>query len=176
MVVTVSRREDEEFDAFMRASWSSLFRTAVLMTGDVHLAEDILQNAMGQVYKSWHRVSRVQHPRSYARAILANEVSTWWRRRSSSELPVASWPETVTGPGVDDQVADADLMWRALATLSVRQRAVVVLRYYEDLSGAEIASVLGISEGAVKSHAHRALGALETALTAGATSERNPRA
>ncbi len=171
----VSRREDEEFDAFMTASWSSLYRTAVLMTSDTHLAEDMLQNAMGKVFKSWHRVSRVEHARSYARAILANEVSTWWWRQSSSELPVETWPESTSTPGLDDQVVDADLVWQALATLPVLQRAVVVLRYYEDLSGAEIASVLGISEGAVKSHTHRALRALETALKAGATSERRPR-
>lgn len=172
----VSRREDEQFDAFMTASWSSLYRTAVLMTGDTHLAEDMLQNAMGKVYKSWHRVSRVEHPRSYARAILANEVSTWWRRQSSSELPVEAWPESTSAPGVDDQVVNADLMWQALSILPARQRAVVVLRYYEDLSGAEIASVLGITEGAVKSHTHRALRALENALTAGAANERGAQA
>jgi RNA polymerase sigma-70 factor (sigma-E family) len=172
----VSRREDEQFDAFMTASWSSLYRTAVLMTGDSHLAEDLLQNTMGKVYKSWHRVSRVEHPRSYARAILANEVSTWWRKQSSAELPVESWPEPAHGSGLDDQVVDADLMWQALDTLPARQRSVVVLRYYEDLSVAEIASVLSISEGAVKSHTHRALRALETALTAGAGNERGPQA
>jgi RNA polymerase sigma-70 factor (sigma-E family) len=172
----VSRRIDETFDAFMTASWSSLYRTAVLMTGDTHLAEDMLQNAMGKVYKSWHRVSQVEHPRSYARAILANEVSTWWRRQSSSELPVETWPDSASTSRVDDQVVDADLMWKALSTLPARQRAVVVLRYYEDLSGAEIASALGISEGTVKSHTHRALRALETALTAGASNERGPQA
>ena len=172
----VSRRQDEQFDAFMTASWPSLYRTAVLMTGDTHLAEDLLQNAMGKVYKSWHRVSQVEHPRSYARAILANEVATWWRRRSSSELPVETWPEPTSAVGLDDQVVNADLMWEALSTLPARQRAVVVLRYYEDLSGAEIARVLDISEGAVKTHAHRALRALETALTTGAGNERGPQA
>jgi RNA polymerase sigma-70 factor (sigma-E family) len=172
----VSRREDEQFDAFMTASWPSLYRTAVLMTGDTHLAEDLLQNAMGKVYKSWHRVSRVEHPRSYARAILANEVATWWRKRSSSELPVETWPERPSTVGLDDQVVEADLMREALDTLPPRQRAVVVLRYYEDLSGAEIARVLGISEGAVKTHAHRALHALETALTTGAGNDRGQQA
>ena len=135
----VSRREDEEFDAFMTASWSSLYRTAVLMTGDHAPRRGLLQNTMGKVYKSWRRVSRVEHPRSYARAILANEVATWWRRRSSSELPVETWPETTSTSGLDDQVVDADLMWQALSRLPARQRAVVVLRYYEDLSGAEVA-------------------------------------
>jgi RNA polymerase sigma-70 factor (sigma-E family) len=171
----VSRRKDDEFDAFMTASWPSLYRTAVLMTGDAHLAEDLLQNTMGKVFKSWRRVSRVEHPRSYARAILANEVSNWWRRRSSSELPVEAWPEDDSTAGLDDRVVDRDLMWRALSKLPARQRAVIVLRYYEDLSGTEIAAVLGISDGAVKSHTHRALRTLESALTA-AGNERGPRA
>jgi RNA polymerase sigma-70 factor (sigma-E family) len=168
----VSSRRDDEFDAFMTASWSSLFRTAVLMTGDAHLAEDMLQNTMGKVYKSWRRVSRFEHPRSYARAILANEVSSWWRRRSSSELPVETWPDDDSTSGLDEQVVDKDLMWQALGKLPARQRAVLVLRYYEDLSGPEIAAVLGISEGAVKAHTHRGLRTLESALTAGAGNER----
>ena len=172
----MGRHRDEEFDAFMVASWPSLYRTAVLMTGDPHLAEDMLQSAMGKVYASWRRVSRVDHPRSYARAILANEVSTWWRKRSSHERLVETWPEPVSSDDVGERVGEADLMWRALRALPARQRTVVVLRYYEDLTGAEIASVLGISEGAVKSHTHRALRSLETALRAEAGNERRPRA
>jgi len=172
----VSRREDEEFDAFMTASWPSLYHTAVLMTGNAQLAEDLLQNTMGKVYKSWRRVSRAEHPRAYARTILANEVTSWWRRRSSYELPVDSLPEPASTSGIEEQIVDADLMWQALSRLPARQRAVVVLRYYEDLSGAEIAATLGISEGAVKSHAHRALRTLESALAAGVESERGPQA
>jgi RNA polymerase sigma-70 factor (sigma-E family) len=172
----MGRRYDKEFDAFMIASWPSLYRTAVLMTGDPHLAEDMLQSAMGKVYKSWRRVSQVEHPRSYARAVLANEVSGWWRKRSSHERPVDTWPERSSSYDVGDRVGDADLMWQALGRLPERQRAVVVLRYYEDLTGAETATVLGISEGAVKSHTHRALRSLETALSADAGDERGPRA
>jgi RNA polymerase sigma-70 factor (sigma-E family) len=161
----VARRYDEEFDEFMTASWPSLYRTAVLMTGDAHLAEDLLQNTMGKVYKAWPRVSRADHPRSYARTILANEVSSWWRKRSSFELPMESRPDDTTTPGHDDRIVQADLVWQALRMLTARQRAVVVLRYYEDLSGAEIGAALGISEGAVKAHTHKALRALESRLT-----------
>jgi RNA polymerase sigma-70 factor (sigma-E family) len=164
----VARRHDEEFDAFMTASWPSLYRTAVLMTGDVHLAEDLLQNTMGKVYKAW---PRAEHPRSYARTILAHEVSSWWRKRSSSERPTETWAEEASTPGHDDRIADADMVWQALRQLTVRQRAVMVMRYYEDLSGAEIAAALGISEGAVKAHAHQALRSLESRLTAGAGNE-----
>ncbi len=167
----VARRHDAEFDEFMMASWTSLYRSAVLMTGDVHLAEDLLQNTMGKVYKAWPRFSRVEHPRAYARKILANEVSSWWRKRSSSELPIASRADDTSTPGHDDRIAQADMVWRALRQLPARQRAVMVLRYYEDLNGAEIAAALGISQGAVKAHAHQALRALESTLTAGAGNE-----
>ena len=79
----MGRRYDDEFDAFMTASWASMYRTALLLTGDAHLAEDLLQNTMGKVYKAWPRVSQVEHPRAYARTILANEATSWWRKRSS---------------------------------------------------------------------------------------------
>src|SRR5262245_19027137 len=113
----MGRRNDQDFDEFMVASWPSLYRTAVLMTSDPQLAEDMLQNAMGKVYKSWRRVSRVEHPRSYARAVLANEVSGWWRKRSSHERPVDTWPERAAAVDVGDQVGNADLVWRALGAL-----------------------------------------------------------
>jgi RNA polymerase sigma-70 factor (sigma-E family) len=161
----VRSRQDEEFDAFMTASWASLYRTALLLTGDAQLAEDLLQITMGKVYKSWARVSRVEHPRSYARAILAHEAASWRRKRSSSELPSEIRADSATSPAHDDRVVQADWIWQALQQLPTRQRAVVVLRYYEDLTGAEIAAALGISEGAVKAHAHHALRALEGTLT-----------
>jgi RNA polymerase sigma-70 factor (sigma-E family) len=161
----VRRSHDEEFDAFMTASWASLYRTAVLMTGDAHLAEDLLQTTMGKVYKSWPRVLRLDHPRAYARAILANEAASWRRKRSSSELPSDVRLDLIPTPGPDDQVVQSDWIWQSLKQLPPRQRAVVVLRYYEDLTGAEIAAALGISEGAVKAHAHHALRALESTLT-----------
>ena len=169
-----TRRQDEEFDAFMTASWASLYRTAMLITGDVHLAEDLLQNAMGKVYKAWPRVSRVAHPRAYARTVLANEASSWWRTRSSSEVPTETLPEETAASSHDDRVVEADVMWQALGQLP--SRAVLVLRYYEDLSGAEIAAVLGISEGTVKSHAHRALRTLETTLMTGADNAKGAQA
>lgn len=176
----VSKRDDDGFDAFMTSSWASLYRTAVLMTGDTHLAEDLLQNAMGKVYRSWTRVARVDHPRSYARTVLANEVASWWRKKSSSELPTepsaGRWLSVASAPGVDDQVVQKDLVWHALAELAPRQRAVLVLRYYEDLTEAEIAAALGISPGTVKATAHQALQALEGKLTAAASRENGSQA
>jgi RNA polymerase sigma-70 factor (sigma-E family) len=163
--VWVSRPYDDEFDAFMTASWSSLFRAAMLMTGDFHAAEDLLQASMAKVYRAWPRVSRVDHPRAYARTVMTNEAISWSRRRSSSERPVDHWPDQAT-PGHEDRVAETEQVRRLLQLLSPRQRAVVVLRYYEDMSEVEIAAALGMSQGSVKSHAHHALRMLERLVTA----------
>lgn len=161
---TVSKERDEEFDAFMTASWPSLFRAAVLMVGDHHLAEDLLQVTMTKVYKAWPRVSHVEYPRAYARTVMTNQAISWSRRRSSTERPVAVWPETAT-PSHEDQVAQTEQVRRLLQLLPPRQRAVVVLRYYEDMSEVEIASAMGISPGTVKSHAYHAIQTLERLMS-----------
>lgn len=159
----MSRRDDLDFDGFVVASWPSLFRASFLLMGDYQLAEDALQSALAKVYVAWPRVSKVEHPRSYTRAVLTNEAMAWWRRRSSSEQPVAEWPDTsVTGH--EEAVTQAQVVWQALQRLPPRQRAVMVLRYYEDLTEAEIAHTLDISTGSVKTHAHHAVRALSTHL------------
>jgi RNA polymerase sigma-70 factor (sigma-E family) len=163
--VWVSRPYDDEFDAFMTASWSSLFRAAMLMTGDFHAAEDLLQTSMAKVYRAWPRVARVDHPRAYARTVMTNEAISWSRRRSSTERPVDHWPDQAI-PGHEERVAETEQVRRLLQLLSPRQRAVVVLRYYEDMSEVEIATSLGISAGSVKSHAHHALRMLGRLVTA----------
>ncbi len=159
--------EDSDFDEFMSAHWASLFRTAYLLTGDSHLAEDLLQTAFAKVYLSWSKISTMGQPVAYTRKIVTNQAMSWWRRSSSSEVPSLD----ISGDhhaGHEDQVTQASVVWAALATLPTKQRAVMVLRYYEDLSEAEIADTLGISTGSVKSHASAArttlaqrLGALE---------------
>jgi len=161
----VDRRRDADFDEFVQASWSSLFRASYLLMGDHQLAEDLLQTALAKLYVAWPRVSKVEHPRSYARTVLTNEAMTWWRRKSSSEVPVSEWPDTAV-TGHDDAVAQAHVVWRALQQLPPQQRAVMVLRYYEDLTEAEIASTLGISTGSVKTHAHHATRAMGAHLSA----------
>ncbi|MEJ7742635.1 MAG: SigE family RNA polymerase sigma factor [Nocardioidaceae bacterium] len=152
-------RDDLDFDEFVVASWPSLFRASVLLMGDYHLAEDVLQSALAKVYAVWPRVSKVEHPRSYTRTVLTNEAMSWWRRKSSKELPVADWSDAAV-VGHEDSVTQASVVWQALRRLPPRQRAVIVLRYYEDLSEAEIARTLGISTGSVKSHAHHAIRAM----------------
>ena len=155
--------EEADFDEFMNAQWGPQFRTAYLLTGDYQLAEDLLQTAFAKVFRSWSKVSRMGQPAAYTRKIVTNQALSWWRRRSSTEIPTQ---DITSGShaGHEDRVTQASVVWAALATLPARQRAVMVLRYYEDLSEAEIADTLGISAGAVKSHASEARAALAQRL------------
>lgn len=142
------------FSEFVAARSGSLLRTAYLLTGDHQRAEDLVQTTLTKVYLRWPRVSRMDQPGGYARRILINQASSrrWWR--SSRELS-STVPELATD-GYADQVATSRTVWNAVLTLPPRQRAVVVLRYYEDLSEVEIAEVLGMAPGTVKSTAHAA--------------------
>lgn len=155
--------EEADFDEFMTAQWAPLFRTAYLLTGDYQLAEDLLQTAFAKVFLSWSKVSRMGQPVAYTRKIVTNQAMSWWRRRSSSEVPTLDMPSG-DQVGHEDRVTQASVVWAALATLPARQRAVMVLRYYEDLSETEIADTLGISTGSVKSHASAARAALAQRL------------
>ncbi len=142
------------FSEFVAARSRSLFRTAYLLTGDHQRAEDLVQTTLVKVYQRWSRVSAMEQPAAYARRILVNQASSrrWWR--SSRELGV---PVPERGSDVhDDRVATSRTVWNAVLALPPRQRAVVVLRYYEDLSEHEIAEVLGMAPGTVKSTAHAA--------------------
>jgi RNA polymerase sigma-70 factor (sigma-E family) len=146
-----------EFDAFVAARSPNLLRTAYLLTGDRHAAEDLLQTALAKSWFAWRRIDSA--PEAYVRRVIATTYATWWRRRWRVERPTGEVPDT----GEPDQTASIDTrdaLWRALAALPRRQRTVVVLRYFEDLSEAEIAATLGISTGTVKSSASRALATL----------------
>jgi len=150
------RHSDEvRFTGFVRAHSASLFRTAYLMTGDYQRAEDLLQTTLVRVYQRWSRVERMEWPLGYARKVLVSQFASWWRRRSSHESPVLLRDEPAVGDRLEE-VAERDRVWSALLSLPARQRAVMVLRYYEDLSETEIAETLGMAPGTVKSHAHAA--------------------
>ena len=147
--------DDDRFTAFVTANSATLFRTAYLMTGDYQRAADLLQNTLVKVYQRWSRVEVMDRPVAYARKVLVNQSLSWWRRRSSHESPVLVWDERSWDGRVDD-VAEHERVWAAVLTLPPRQRAVMVLKYYEDLSEAEIAATLDMAPGTVKSHAHAA--------------------
>ncbi len=130
-----------------------LLRTAVLLTGDHHRAEDLVQEALTKVAQRWSRLSR-EHPGAYARQILVRDNISWWRRhRRQTVAEVEPPPVASTDPEVDRRL----LLEQALARLTPRQRSVVVLRYYEDLSAQQTADAMGVSVGTVKSQTHLAL-------------------
>lgn len=151
-------RRIADFTDFFHAMWPRLFRTALAITGDRGSAEDALQNAFAKAYAAWPRVSAADHPEAYVRRMVVNEIigsrrHGWWRR----ERPYESVEAATATPSPEAGVVDREMLWTAVLQLPLRQRAVVVLRYYEDLSEAQIADVLGCSAGTVKSQASAAL-------------------
>jgi len=149
--------KDEEFSEFYTSTWARLFRTTYGVAGDRSLAEDALQSAYAKAYGAWSTVRATDHPEAYVRRMAVNEVLNvfrrpWFRRERPGE-PADNLP----APSHEEATLDREALWRAVTALPVRQRAVVVLRYYEDLSEEEIARVLGCSRGTVKSQAFDAL-------------------
>jgi RNA polymerase sigma-70 factor (sigma-E family) len=152
---------DEAFTEFVHAAWPGLYRTAYLLLGDHQLAEDLTQTALAKTYGSWRAVKDPDAARGYARVVLTNTAVSWFRRRSwRNEQPTEQLPETLVEHDPSTRTAVVD----ALATLAPRQRAVIVLRYYDDLSVREVAHALGIAEGTVKSQTSDALARLRTIL------------
>ncbi|MGC4865166.1 SigE family RNA polymerase sigma factor [Micromonospora sp. DT53] len=158
---------EEQFREFVAARSAALLRTAYLLTGDWATAEDLLQTALTKTYLAWKRLGGIEAVEPYARRVLVNTSTSWWRRRWHGERPTEVLPERA---GVDEieQQLDRDLLWRHLRELPNRQRAVLVLRYYEDMSEAQTAAMLDISPGTVKSQASRALATLRRRLGADA--------
>jgi RNA polymerase sigma-70 factor (sigma-E family) len=160
-VQPTSRPDEQEFAELFRGSWARLYRLAVAVSGDPAAAEDDLQAAFAKVYAHWSRVRRADHPDAYVRRMVLNEVLGGRRHGFlKRERPRASVepPGAVASP--ERAVVERDAIWAAVGALPPRQRAVVVLRYYEDLSEAEIADALGCSRGTVKSQASAALASL----------------
>ena len=152
---------DEAFTEFVAASWPSLYRTAYLLLGDRDLAEDLVQTALAKTYASWGKVRDPGAARGYARTTLVNTATSWFRTRGwRAERPTE---RVDTGSYDVDPTLRPD-MAAALARLAPRQRAVVVLRFYEDLSVAQTALALHCSEGTVKSQTSDALNHLRGIL------------
>ncbi|MEV4658357.1 SigE family RNA polymerase sigma factor [Micromonospora sp. NPDC049301] len=148
----------EGFDEFVATRSPRLLRTAFLLTRDWALAEDLLQTALARAWEAWRRIEG--DPEPYVRRIIVNANASWWRRRWRGEVPTADLPEVAAEADRYSGLDDRDRLWRALGRLPRRQRAVLVLRYFEDLSDAEVAEVLRCSVGTVKSQASRAVAKL----------------
>jgi RNA polymerase sigma-70 factor (sigma-E family) len=151
-------RTEQEFEEFALARTSHLYRSAWLLCGDRHQAEDLVQETLAKVYVRWRRplTSRIDNPAAYAQTTLTRTFLSAKRRRSSTELPYSDLPDS---PGPDETaLSDVRFALRdALAELSPADRVVLVLRYLDDLSVDEVADRMGTSAGAVRSRSLRAL-------------------
>ncbi|MEU6840830.1 SigE family RNA polymerase sigma factor [Streptomyces sp. NPDC046716] len=150
------------FASYVRARQTVLLRTARSLTANPCDAEDLLQTALTKTYVAWDRIEDHRALDGYVRRALLNTRTSQWRKRKVDEFVCDELPEPPVVPAGDpaEQQALHDAMWRAIMKLPARQRAMVVLRYYEDLSEAQTAEVLGVSIGTVKSAVSRALGKL----------------
>lgn len=155
--VIVDEERRRVFDEFARARMPELLRFGYALTGNPHAAADLVQDALERTMLAWPRVEKQGDPEGYVRRIMVNRNISIWRRRRRERL-VVDVPET----GRDDGgLAPRDLaLWERVRALPPRQRTVIVLRYYEDLSEAQIAEIMGSSVGTVKSQASRAIAAL----------------
>lgn len=157
-------RDVAEFSEYASARWGSLFRTAYLLTGDHGLAEDLMQTVLVKCYVAWPRLKASASADAYVRKALTNTYISWRRKKSwGREHPTDELPDR----GVADAAADLSIrhvVMRALAQLPPRQRAVVVLRFYEDLGVQQVATTLGCSTGTVKSQTSDALAKLRDIL------------
>ena len=160
----MARRDGEAFTAFVVGCQPALRRTAYLMCGDWSLASDYVQDALIRVYRHWPRLRSDAEARSYARKAVVSVVIDAQRRRSSTELPVAAVSDSAGRHDETVSSDDRDLLTRCLAQVPARQRACLVLRYYDDLSVSDVATLLGISEGTVKSQSARGLETLQAAF------------
>ena len=154
---------DERFTAYVRDRGEHHLRVAVLLTGDWHAAEDLVQTSLVKLYRAWPKLRPDTDPDGYVRRIMVNTHRSWWRARWRRETPAGNLPETVSADFTDGQALGAQVR-QALQLLPQRQRAVLVLRYFADLPEAEVADLLGCSGGTVKTHTRRGLETLREIL------------
>lgn len=155
-------RDEEAFVEFAGAARAQLRRTAFLMCGDWDQASDHVQEALIRVYVAWPRLTRAGREYAYARKAVVSVFLDHTRRRSSSEIPSVPDTDRPSAEDVAESVASRNALLAALADLPPRQRACVVLRYFEDLSVHDVATALGCTEGTVKSQTSRALASLRS--------------
>ncbi len=155
----------DSFEEYVTASSGRLLRFAYVLCGDRFLAEDLVQDVLSRTHRHWRRVES-ENPDAYLRTALVRAHLSWRRRRMSTEKVLAEPPEPGAG-SVDftQQLASRDELWSLLASLPKAQRAVMVLRFYEDLDDRRIAEVLGCAPVTVRVHASRALGTLRAGLS-----------
>jgi RNA polymerase sigma-70 factor (sigma-E family) len=163
------RRDDVTFEEFVSTRLGALVRYATVVTWDPHLAEDILQNVLVRAQSRWPRIGGLDAPEQYVKRMVVNEFLSWRRRRAARLVPLSRESlDTLMAPAPEPTAPhdERDAMLRLVAALPPRQRAVVALRFYEDMSVDQIADLLGCAPVTVRSHLSRALAALRDALPA----------
>lgn len=157
---------DAEFTDFVADHGGRLLSTACLVTGDAHLGEDLLQTTLAKAYGSWAKVCAADHPPAYVRRMMINAHLGWVRRLTNTERVLEIFPD-VGGGDPQSAHAETDEMRQALLRLSPRVRTAIVLRYFEDLTEAETAEVMGCSRSTVNNHVSKGLAALRGLLAPG---------
>jgi RNA polymerase sigma-70 factor (sigma-E family) len=155
---------DASFEEYVTARGDALLRFAYVLSGDRYLAEDLVQEVLARIHGRWRRMAHVEQPDAYVRTAIVRQFLSWRRRRASGETPTDPLPEPASAADTASRHAAQDEMWRLLATLPRKQRAVLVLRFYEDLPDATIAEVLGCRQTTVRVHASRGLARLRELL------------
>jgi RNA polymerase sigma-70 factor (sigma-E family) len=152
---------DADFREFVRSRRRALLRSAYLLTGNLADAEDLVQSALAKTFQAWNRIEDRKALDGYVRRAIVNTHISWWRRRRVDEYPTDEIPDKPVADTSDSSELH-DTLQRAIDRLPQRMRAAVVLRYFEDMSEAEVADVLGVSPGTVKSTVSRAVAKLRT--------------
>jgi RNA polymerase sigma-70 factor (sigma-E family) len=152
------------FDAFVAARGSAMLRHAYVLTGDRYLAEDLVQETLAHLCRRWDKVAASSSPEAYVRTSVTRQFLSWRRRRSSGERITADPPDSLATPDEGDRIAGDDAVWRALATLPRKQRAILALRFYDDQSDVQIAEILGVSASNVRAQASRGIATLRQQL------------
>ena len=155
-------KHSQDFHDFVRARTPALLRTAFLLTGDQGLAEDLVQTALAKTGLAWRRIERTESADAYVRRVMYHQQVTWWRRRKVVELLTGDLPERTASDDLGDRATTRIAVQAALLRLTPSQRAVLVLRYFEDQPESMVAELLGCSIGTVKSQTHKALARLRT--------------
>jgi RNA polymerase sigma-70 factor (sigma-E family) len=159
----MTTRDSAAFAEFAQGRSTALFRVAYLMVGDHGLAEDLLQEALTKTYVAWPRLRDPSKAEAYTRKAITTTAISWWRRKAwHGEKPRDDVPELVAG--TDHDPTERDWLWQELQALAPRQRAAIVLRYYEDLTEVQTAEALGVSVGTVKSQVSDGLKRLRARL------------
>jgi RNA polymerase sigma-70 factor (sigma-E family) len=158
---------DADYADFVRSRTHALLRSAYLLTGDQHLAEDLVQEALARTHRAWDRLERTGNAEAYARKVMYHAQVSVWRRPKVAETLPGELPDRPAGRASDPAEAAAQriVLQRALLTLSPKQRAVIVLRFFEDHTEAEAANMLGVSVSTVKTQCARGLERLRELVT-----------